>query len=86
MNQTLAALTESNAQRMGELRATLEAKIKADFGDVAQPDQTSVGKKIDVEEIVLGPEGAGQADRKLLVAGLQGARRDDRILRLKRRD
>jgi DNA recombination protein RmuC len=28
LNQTLAALTESNAQRMAEVRATLEAKIK----------------------------------------------------------
>ncbi len=28
LNQTLATLTESNAQRMGEIRATLEAKIR----------------------------------------------------------
>jgi DNA recombination protein RmuC len=28
LNQTLSTLTESNAQRMGEIRATLEAKIK----------------------------------------------------------
>jgi DNA recombination protein RmuC len=49
MNQTLARLTESNAQRMQEVRATLEAKIKdlqADNGARLEEMRKTVDEKL----------------------------------------
>jgi DNA recombination protein RmuC len=49
MNQTLARLTESNAARMGEVRATLEAKIKdlqADNGARLEEMRKTVDEKL----------------------------------------
>jgi DNA recombination protein RmuC len=49
LNQTLAALTESNAQRMLEVRATLEAKIKelqADNGARLEEMRKTVDEKL----------------------------------------
>ena len=49
MNQTLARLTESNAVRMGEVRATLEAKIKdlqADNGARLEEMRKTVDEKL----------------------------------------
>ncbi|KQQ33467.1 recombinase RmuC [Duganella sp. Leaf126] len=49
MNQTLARLTESNAARMGEVRATLEAKIRdlqADNGARLEEMRKTVDEKL----------------------------------------
>ena len=49
LNQTLATLTESNAQRMGEIRGTLEAKIRdlqADNGARLEEMRRTVDEKL----------------------------------------
>ena len=49
-------------------------------GDVAEPDHPAVGDEIDRQDVLLGPEGARDADEDLLVAGLHHALRRDGVL------
>ena len=57
-----------------------------DLGDVAQPDQAAVDGEVDGQDVLLGVEGAGDAQREPLVAGLERAGRTDHVLRLQRGD
>ena len=90
--QDIAAVAHGDGEADGGLAVDAKHRLRrigkgaAHFGDVAQPDQPSVREKVDVENVALGSEGAGDADQKLLVAGLQGAGGADRVLRLQRGD
>ena len=70
----LTIYSEHRLRRIGQRPANL--------GNVSQADQAPVRRKIDIEQITLGLEGAGHADQQFLVAGLERARRNHGILRL----
>ena len=90
--QDVAALAHGDGEADAVLAVDAEHRLRRiggaarDLGDVAQADHAAVGDEVDAENVLLGPEGAGDAHQDLLVAGLHHAGRRDGVLRLQRRD
>ena len=90
--QNVAAVAHGDGEADRRLAVDPEHRLRrigqdaAHFGDVAQPDQAAVRQEIDVEQVVFGPERAGDADRQLFVAGLDRTGGNHGVLRLQRGD
>ena len=61
------------------------AKPRRTLRDVAHPDHAPAGDEVDVQDVLLGPEGAGDPQRDALVAGLDDAGGADLVLGADRR-
>ena len=88
--QDVAALPHGDGKADGRLAVDAEQRLRrvgeatADVGNVAQPDHSAAGDEVDVAQILLGLEGAGDAQQQLFVAGLDDAGGADDVLRLQR--
>ena len=84
----VAALAHGDAEADRRLAIDAEQRLRrvgeaaTDLRDVAQADHAAVRDEVDVSQILLGFEGAGDAQQQLLVARLDGAGRADDVLRL----
>ena len=85
--QNVAAVAHGDGEADRRLAVDAEHRLRRigiaapDGRDVAQPDQPAVGQEVDVEEVRFRPEGAGNPERNLLVAGLERACGTDGVLR-----
>ena len=90
--QNVAAVAHGDGEADRRLAVDAKHRLRRigiaapDGRDVAQPDQPAVGQEVDVEKVRFRPEGAGNAEQNLLVAGLERARGTDRVLGSQRRD
>ena len=84
--QDVAAVAHRDGQPDGLLAVDAEHGLRrirvaaADGGDVAQADHAPVRDEVDVQDVLFGVEAARDAQRELLVAGLDDARRQDHVL------
>ena len=90
--QNVAAVAHGDGEADRRLAVDAKHRLRRigiaapDGRDVAQPDQPAVGQEVDVEKVRFRSEGAGNAEQDLLVAGLERARRTDRVLSPQRRE
>ena len=90
--QNVAAVAHRDGEADRRLAIDSEHRLRrigiaaSDRRNVAQPDQPAVGQEVDVEKVGFRAERAGNTERNLLVASLEGACGTDSILGSQRRE